>query len=109
MDEPINWGVVASVVVPTLALAVTAWGYRLSHKAQRGTTEERTITQLYKQLEEADKRSDKQDARMARIEAEQANSKKRERLRDNYISALRHHIDTNQGPPAPPWPEGLYQ
>jgi len=31
----------------------------------------------------------------------------RERRLGDYIATLRLHIDTGQGPPAPPWPEGL--
>lgn len=105
--EPINWGVVASWAVPIIVAALGTLGYWLSHRAQKGDPEHRLIDQLQEQLDAASARSDKQDARMGRIEGELDRFKKRERIRDEYIATLRRHIENGDPPPAPPWPEGL--
>jgi hypothetical protein len=108
MNEPINWGVVASFVVPIVVASLGAWGYYVSHRAQKGTPEHALIDQLQEQLDRADARSDKQDARMEKIEAELGRFKKREQIRDEYINKLRRHIEAGMPPPPPPWPDGLY-
>ena len=107
MNEPINWTVVAQVLVPIVVAGLGTWGYAISKKAQKGTRENAIIDQLQEQVDKADERSDKQDARMARIEKELDRFKVRERIRDDYIVTLRRHIEIGAPPPPPPWPAGL--
>lgn len=60
---------------------------------QKGSTEDALIGRLTDRLEDV-------EDRLALLEA-------RERSLLGYISALRFHIDSGKGPPAPDWPEGL--
>lgn len=109
MNEPINWTVVAQVLVPIVTGVLGVWGYHISKKAQKGDRENKIIDQLQETLDASNTRSDKQDERMSRIEKELDRFKMRERIRDEYINKLRAHINAGSPPPPPEWPEGLYE
>ena len=86
MDETI----IASIAATCAGLAgviVSKW------LPQKGSTEDALIGRLTDRLEDV-------EDRLALLEA-------RERSLLGYISALRFHIDSGKGPPAPDWPEGL--
>ena len=116
--EPINWGVVQSVAVPIVVAALAALGYWLSHRAQKGDPEHKLIDQLRTTMTERDTfwqgqiAEVKATAKRAEEKAESAQEKAASSDNDKiillyYSYDLRHHIDTGQGPPAPPWPGGL--
>lgn len=105
----------------TTALAQEA--NELTAKRDAITERDSTIADLRAALEKAVERIDLVDAhaenrvrdaesraadRIGSIEKEQQASKRREHIRDDYISELRQHIQEGKGPPAPPWPKELY-
>lgn len=93
--EPINWDVVASVLVPVVVAALGAWGYIASRKAQKGTPEHHMIDQLQEQI-------DRLEVRQTRFEA-------RDRVYIPHIIRLNMHIDQNLGPPAPKIPKVIQE
>lgn len=104
----INWGVIAQVVVPIVVAALAAWATRAAHRTQKGSRENALIDQLQEQLDKAEARSDKQDERLDKMEAKLNAVMRTSRTRLDYIYRLRHHIDTQQPPPAPDWPDGIH-
>lgn len=106
MSDPINWGVVASVVVPIVVAGLGTLAAVAAKRTQKGSRENALIDQLQEQLDKADKRSDKQDERMLRIENKLTILERVSRIRLEYIYALRRHIDAGNPPPAPDWPVG---
>lgn len=101
-------GWVTTAIAAVLGLA-GAW---VGTRFQRGTPENRLIDQLQEELAARDKRITDLEAshadRIGRLEARQDRSEKREQILRDYISRLRRHIDTDQGPPAPDWPDGYW-
>lgn len=105
----IDWTFLGAVTVAALTTAGTFLTTRIQHK---GRPEHALIDQLQEQVvalrtEKADDiASMKKD--IADLRAEQERSKRRERIRDDYINRLRRHIEDGNPPPAPEWPAGLY-
>jgi hypothetical protein len=105
----INWTVVASILAPFLVLCGTWLTVKIQHK---GKPENALIDQLQEEVAaiRTEKANDmavmRQD--IADLKAEQGKAKRREMIRDNYINRLRQHIADQKPPPAPDWPEGLY-
>lgn len=103
-----------SAVLPTAIVAViAAGGGWLTTKIQhRGKPENALIDQLQEQIKDDREAKEKEMSVMrsdiAGLKDEQRKSKKREHIRDNYINALRDHINAGNPPPPPVWPEGLY-
>lgn len=87
-------------VVPIIGSALALFGVLKTVGVQKGTRENKLIDQLQEDMvrmrTEIDSLKEGQDA-----------SKKRERVRDGYISQLRYHIDAGHPPPAPEWPAEL--
>jgi len=94
----IDWTIVASFAVPVLALCGTWLTVRIQH---RGKPENALIDQMQEEM-----KAMRED--IAGLKTEQAKSKRRERIRDDYINKLRRHIEESKPPPAPEWPDGLY-
>jgi hypothetical protein len=101
-------------ITPAVIVAVIGFGgaWVTSKVQNKGRPENALIDQLQEQIasdriakesEMAAMRSD-----IADLKAEQQKSKKRERIRDDYINKLRRHIEAGSPPPPPEWPEGLY-
>jgi TolA-binding protein len=94
----IDWALIGPLVVGLIA-AVAGWvTTRIQH---RGKPENALIDQLQEEL--LSMRKDITDLKL-----EQAQSRRRERIRDDYINQLRQHIADQKPPPAPEWPKGLY-
>lgn len=95
-------------------VAVIAGGFAVytAHIQHKGKPEHALIDQLQEEM--ATIRTDKANEiaavkkDIADLQAEQKASKRRERIRDDYINKLRRHIEEGKPPPAPEWPEGLY-
>ena len=105
----VDWAIISPLVVGMIA-AGTGW---LTAKIQhKGRPENALIDQL--QEEVASIRTEKaaevalMKKDIADLKDEQRASKKRERIRDDYINKLRRHIEAGMPPPPPEWPEGLY-
>jgi hypothetical protein len=94
----INWTVVASILAPFLVLCGTWLTVKIQHK---GKPENALIDQLQEEM--SSMRGDITD-----LKNEQQKSRRRERIRDDYINKLRRHIEEGKPPPAPEWPAGLY-
>ena len=100
-------------ITPAVVVAVIGFGgaWVTSKIQNKGRPENALIDQL--QEEVAALRTDKaaemaaMKKDIADLKAEQAQSKKRERIRDDYINRLRQHIADHKPPPAPEWPSGL--
>lgn len=118
MNEPINWTVVAQVLVPIVTGVLGVWGYHISKKAQKGDRENKIIDQLQETLEERDKfwkgqldavrdTAERAEAKAASADNRASRVETENRLITEYAYQLRRHIDTEQGPPAPPWPNEL--
>lgn len=103
-----------STVLPTTVVAViAACGGWLTTKIQhRGKPENALIDQLQEQIKDDREARERETASMkadiADLKEEQRKSKKRERIRDDYINKLRDHINAGNPPPPPAWPDGLY-
>ena len=94
----IDWALIGPLVVGLIA-AVAGWvTTRIQH---RGKPENALIDQLQEEL--VSMRKDITDLKL-----EQQQSRRRERIRDDYINQLRQHIADQKPPPAPEWPKGLY-
>lgn len=85
------------IVVSTAVVAIG--GYWTWRKSSRESEES--------EAREVADHIDNQDSRMDRFERRLEAEIARGRLRDQYISALRRHIDDRLPPPPPPWPDGL--
>lgn len=107
MGEPNAWGALAPYIVSVTVAAIGVLGVWISNRAQKGTRENALIDQLQEQLTAADKRSDKQDERMEKIEGKITVLQRVSRIRLEYIYLLRRHIDAGSPPPAPEWPPGI--
>jgi uncharacterized protein HemX len=104
------WETALPTVVVALVAAAGGW---LSMKVQhKGKPENALIDQLQEEIASirAEKPRELAETKkdIADLRVEQAKSKKRERIRDDYINKLRRHIEDGNPPPAPEWPEGLY-
>lgn len=93
-----DWALVGPIIVGVIAVVGTLVSTRIQH---RGKPENALIDQLQEEM--GSMRSD-----IAELKLEQQRSKKRERIRDDYINKLRRHIEDGNPPPAPDWPAGLY-
>ena len=106
----IDWTIIASVTIAVLGVCGTWLTARIQHK---GRPENALIDQLQESMDA--ERKDRTDSEavmkkdLADLKVEQIRSKRRERIRDDYINALRRHIEAGMPPPPPPWPEGLYE
>jgi len=104
-----DWGIIGSVSVAVIGVCGTWLATKIQHK---GKPENALIDQLQEQIktdrEDNDKRLADMKSDIADLKSEQAKSKRRERIRDDYINKLRRHIEDGNPPPAPDWPEGLY-
>lgn len=122
MSDPINWGVVASVVVPVVVAALGTWAAIASKRTQKGTRENAIIDQMQEMIKaERDDRKEAEgimrgDIAQLKTDLELERQARRDdrsaynasiRVRDGYISHLRHHIDSGKPPPAPEWPPGF--
>lgn len=94
----IDWGLIGPFVVGLIAVAGTLASTKIQH---RGKPENALIDQLQEEL--LAMRKDITDLKL-----EQQQSRRRERIRDDYINQLRQHIADQKPPPAPEWPKGLY-
>lgn len=93
-----DWALINPLIVATIALT----GAVVTNKAQnRGRPENALIDQLQEEM--TSMRSD-----ITALKTEQARSRRREQIRDDYINKLRRHIEDGNPPPAPEWPAGLY-
>ncbi|WNM72243.1 hypothetical protein SEA_GUSANITA_22 [Arthrobacter phage Gusanita] len=100
----------AGGILVALIAGASAW---LTAKIQhKGRPEHALIDQLQEEVASLRKGRDEEIAVMkkdiADLKTEQNKSKKRERIRDDYINKLREHINAGNPPPPPAWPEGLY-
>jgi outer membrane murein-binding lipoprotein Lpp len=93
-----EWTIVGSVAVAAITVCGTWLATKVQHK---GKPENALIDQLQEEM--GAMRQDITD-----LKTEQQKSKRRERIRDDYINKLRRHIEDGNPPPAPDWPEGLY-
>lgn len=105
----IEWSTVAPTAIVALIAGAAGW---LTTKIQhRGKPENAIIDQLQETITSDREARNKETAAMkadiAELKTEQAKSKRRERIRDDYINKLRHHIASGFPPPPPEWPEGL--
>jgi len=103
----------AALIPPGIVAGIGAAGVWLTAKIQhKGRPENALIDQLQEQIkddrEARDKELARQNVRIEALEVEQRKSKRRERIRDDYINKLRRHIEAGSPPPPPEWPEGLY-
>ena len=101
--------VVGPWVVALIAGGFAVYTAKIQHK---GRPEHALIDQLQEEIasirteKAAELSAMKKD--ISDLKAEQKASKRRERIRDDYINKLRRHIEDGNPPPAPDWPEGLY-
>lgn len=114
-----GWQLFAGIGGTVLVALITGIFAVRSNRAQKGSRENRIIDQLQENLdrterlrkedrEAASTRSDKQDARMAKIETRLYVVEKVSRIRLEYIYELRRHIANGEPPPAPDWPPGIH-
>ena len=95
-------------------VALIAGGFALytAHIQHKGKPEHALIDQLQEEVTSLRTEKAAEMAVMKKditdLKEEQRKSKKRERIRDDYINKLRRHIEEGKPPPAPEWPEGLY-
>ena len=105
----IDWTVIAAVTVAAIAAGGTYLAARVQNK---GRPEHALIDQLQEEVTSLRTEKSKEMTEMkkdiAELKAEQSKAKRRERIRDDYINKLRRHIEDGNPPPAPDWPEGLY-
>lgn len=96
-------------IVALIAGAFAVYTAKIQHK---GRPEHALIDQLQEEVASLRTGRDTEIALMKKdisdLKTEQDKSKKRERIRDDYINKLRHHIEEGKPPPAPEWPAGLY-
>ena len=101
--------VVGPWVVALIAGGFAVYTAKIQHK---GRPEHALIDQLQEEIasirteKAAELSAMKKD--ISDLKDEQRKSKKRERIRDDYINKLRRHIEEGKPPPAPEWPAGLY-
>ena len=122
MPESIDWELVSKIVVPIIIALVTAWATLAAKRTQKGTRENAIIDQMQEMISAEREAREKAEAAMrgdiAALQTELQNTRLgREndqrlysaglRIRDGYISALRHHIDSGKPPPSPDWPPGF--
>ena len=88
----IDWTIIGSVSIAVLGICGTLLTAKIQHK---GRPENALIDQLQEE--------------MSTLRTDENALKRRERLRDDYIVALRDHINAGNPPPPPPWPSGLYE
>lgn len=104
-----DWTILGSVTVAVVTVCGTWLVAKIQH---RGKPENALIDQLQENFEalRAEKACEIQAMKtdIAELKAEQQKSKRRERIRDDYINKLRRHIEDGNPPPAPDWPAGLY-
>lgn len=93
-----EWTIIGSVAVAVIGVCGTWLAAKVQHK---GRPENALIDQLQEEMTAM--RGD-----IADLKAEQLKSRRRERIRDDYINKLREHINAGNPPPPPAWPEGLY-
>lgn len=104
-----EWTIIGSVAVAVIGVCGTWLAAKVQHK---GRPENALIDQLQEEI--AALRTEKASevaavkADINALKTEMAQSRKRERIRDDYINKLRRHIEEGKPPPAPEWPEGLY-
>jgi uncharacterized membrane protein YgaE (UPF0421/DUF939 family) len=105
----IDWAIVSPIVVALFGMSGMWLTAKIQHK---GKPENALIDQLQEQIKDDREAKDKEIAAMKvdinDLKTEQQKSKRRELIRDNYINKLRRHIEEGKPPPAPEWPEGLY-
>lgn len=115
MNEPINWQVVAQVLVPIVTGVLGVWGYHISKKAQKGDRENKIIDQLQETIAERDTfwqgqiaevKATANDAKetAGRAEAKANKSERRERILQDYAAALRQQVERGDPPPPIAWP-----
>jgi hypothetical protein len=95
-----------------VALIAGGFATYTAHIQHKGRPEHALIDQLQEEVTSLRTEKATEMAAMkkdiADLKTEQDKSKRRERIRDDYISKLRRHIEDGNPPPAPEWPEGLY-
>ncbi|AYN55804.1 hypothetical protein PP635_gp25 [Arthrobacter phage Auxilium] len=96
-------------IVALIAGAFAVYTAKIQHK---GRPEHALIDQLQEEVASLRTGRDTEIALMKKdisdLKTEQDKSKRRERIRDDYINKLRRHIEEGKPPPAPEWPAGLY-
>lgn len=106
----IDWAVVSPIIV---GLITGIAGYLAIQVQHKGRPENALIDQLQEEVASLRSGRDAELAVMKKditdLKDEQNKSKRRERIRDDYINKLRHHIEEGKPPPAPEWPAGLYE
>ncbi|MEV4902341.1 hypothetical protein AB0K08_13490 [Citricoccus sp. NPDC055426] len=95
--DPLLGDWIVTVIVAIIAVIGTWIASRMQH---RGRPEHALIDQLQEEM--VVMRAD-----VTGLKAQQNQALRRERIRDDYISKLRRHIDEGQPPPPPPWPAEL--
>ena len=105
----IDWAIVSPIVVALFGMGGMWLTAKIQHK---GRPENALIDQLQEEVASIRTEKANEIAGMKKditeLKTEQARSKTRERIRDDYINKLRHHIASGFPPPPPEWPEGLY-
>jgi hypothetical protein len=102
--------VIGSVISAALALG----GVWLTQRSARHKNSSDVTQQIIDQLQEnhqndrADWGREKEslNARQSRLEARLERAESVSRLLLDYVSQLRHHIDSGSPPPPPPYPQG---
>lgn len=95
-----DWGVVGTVLSGLLLLAGTVLTIRSQRQKHRLDNTQQQYDQLQEDLGAA-------RANITRLEARVDKLVGSVQSRDDYIVALRMHINNGQPPPPPPWPREL--
>jgi hypothetical protein len=94
----IDWVTAGPWIIALIGAGVSILTAKIQHK---GKPENALIDQLQEELT-------RHAGDIAALKVEQNKAKKRELIRDDYITKLREHINAGNPPPPPAWPEGLY-
>lgn len=86
-----------SFVTAIITAVVTLIGYWAVSRSARGGTKVTSQSDVIASLQ---KTVDRLEKRVGELESH-------DRLKDDYIDALRNHINQRKNPPPPPYPPGL--
>lgn len=121
----INWGPVASVIIPALLLFIGTYGtVKVTRSGQKIDQAAKNYDQLQEDLQNAREELRLVKTEMVTMRADHARElaavkadfeeliatgRHRERILEDHVYALRQHIVDQKGPPPPAWPQGLYR
>ena len=111
-----------TIATGALALGGIYLSVRQTGRTAKTTDSQQIIDQLQEELTRVEKRCTDElgraetrhreeiarlEARMADMASAMGRLEDREHVLEDYAQALRHHIDSNVGPPPPTWPAEL--